>query len=98
MNPVLQKVLLAMLIVSTSIKTATIFLQRRNVSFSDGPIFNDLKCFKKVNGHSLNWKNYNSQFFQMRFYPEVQTTSLAEFRKSQTYKMELLKRGKRKEL
>ena len=54
MNPVLQKVLRAMLIVSTSIKTATIFLQRRNVSFSDGPIFNDLKCFKKVNGHTLN--------------------------------------------
>ena len=98
MNPVLQKVLLAMLIVSTSIKTATIFLQRRNVSFSDGPIFNDLKCFKKVNGHTLNWKNYNSQFFKMQFYPKVQTASLAAFRKSQTYQMGILKRGKRKEL
>ena len=50
----MNSVLLAMLTVSTSIKTTTIFLQRQNVSFSDGRIFNDLKCFKKVNGHSLN--------------------------------------------
>lgn len=50
----MNSVLLAVLTVSTNIKTTTILLQRRNVSFSDGRIFNDLKCFKKVNGHSLN--------------------------------------------